>query len=44
VSLLLSPALNQGVFVRHEYNKGKIVGARWKNGKTVAVDAFGVPV
>lgn len=44
VSLLLSPAPNQGVFLRYEYKKGKLVSARAKNGKKVAVDAFGIPV
>jgi hypothetical protein len=28
----------------HEYKGGKLVGAKTKNGKSVAVDAFGIPV
>jgi hypothetical protein len=43
-SLLLSPAPDQGPFLRYEYKKGKLVSAHGKNGKKVAVDAFGIPV
>jgi hypothetical protein len=45
VSLLLSPPPGAGQFLRYEYYKGgKWVGAKTKNGKSVAVDAFGIPV
>jgi hypothetical protein len=44
VSLSLTPAPGQGAFLRYSYKKGKLVGAKGKDGKKVKVDAFGLPV
>jgi hypothetical protein len=44
VSLLLTPAPAQGQFLRYRYQNGHLVGAKKKNGQSVAVDAFGIPV
>jgi hypothetical protein len=42
-SLLLTPALGQGQFLRYRYATGNLVGAKNKAGKNVAVDGFGIP-
>jgi len=44
VSLELTPAPGQGSFLRYAYKKGKLMGAKGKDGKKVRVDAFGLPV
>jgi hypothetical protein len=44
VSLLLTPPEGQGEFLRYRYNGGTLVGAKKKNGRSVAVDAFGIPI
>ncbi len=44
ISLLLTPAPGQGIFLRYKYDAGKLVGAKNKSGKNVTVDAFGIPV
>lgn len=44
VSLELTPPEGQGPFLRYRYEKGRLVGAKGKNGRKVAVDGFGIPV
>ena len=44
VGLLLTPPVGAGKFLRYDYKAGKLIGARTKSGKKVAVDAFGIPV
>lgn len=44
VSLVLTPAAGQGEFLRYQYKKGKLRGAKRKNGKAVEIDEFGIPV
>jgi hypothetical protein len=44
VSLLLTPPTGQGQFLRYLYKHGQLVGAKNRSGKSVAVDAFGIPV
>jgi hypothetical protein len=43
-SLLLTPPVGQGEFLRYRYRGGTLVGARKKNGTSVTVDAFGMPI
>jgi hypothetical protein len=43
VSLELTPAPGQGSFLRYTYKQGKLISATNKSGKTVIVDAFGIP-
>jgi len=43
-SLLLSPAPDQGVFLQYSYKNRKLIGARRKDGKKVAIDASGIPI
>ena len=44
VSLLLTPPDGQGPALRYHYHNGTLTGAKDQHGKTVAVDAFGIPV
>jgi hypothetical protein len=44
VSLLLTPPVGHGEFLRYRYKNGVLVGTKNKAGKAVAVDAFGIPV
>jgi hypothetical protein len=44
VSLLLTPPPGQGQFLRYRYQNGQLAGAKKKNGQSVAVDAFGIPI
>lgn len=44
VSLTLTPAPNQGDFLRYTYKKGQLTGAKNRKGKKVAIDGFGIPV
>jgi hypothetical protein len=43
VSLDLTPPERQGRFIRYKYHKGQLVGAKYRNGRRVDVDAFGIP-
>ncbi|MGH8663878.1 MAG: hypothetical protein ACREUX_06390 [Burkholderiales bacterium] len=43
VSLDLTPPQGQGRFIRYKFHKGELVGAKYKNGRRVAVDSFGIP-
>ena len=43
VSLLLSPPVGSGEFLRYRYENGQLIGAKRKNGRKVNVDAFGIP-
>jgi len=43
VSLNMTPPLDQGPFLRYRYQDGQLIGATDKNGRAVAVDAFGIP-
>lgn len=42
-SLILTPPPGQGQTLRYRYKNGQLVGAKKKNGETVAVDASGIP-
>jgi len=43
-SLLLTPAPEQGQFLRYKYEGGLLKSAKKRNGQNVTVDAFGIPV
>ncbi len=43
VSLELTPAPEQGQFLRYVYTNGHLSGAKKKSGQNVPVDAFGIP-
>ena len=44
VSLFLSPPPSQGTFLRYRYKDGRLIKTTTKSGKTVATDAYGIPV
>jgi hypothetical protein len=44
ISLLLTPAPGQEIFLRYKYDAGKLVDVRDNSRKKVTVDAFGIPV
>ena len=44
VSLLLSPPVGEGEFLRYRYQDGRLVRAEKKNGDKVRVDQFGIPI